>query len=156
MVRITAEEHLYFCLLIEGYIHHDGKHALSHYPPKLFTPYPWMTKLFLMTLFKSAIKKMVWEQGLGRHSKEELREIGMKCLESISLLLGNKKYILGDKPCEEDSALFGQLSWMLYCMREDNFFKFETRQKFPNIVDYVERTRQEYWKDWEQMKYKEE
>ena len=33
-----------------------------------------------------------------------------KDLRVLSKILGNKKFILGDEPCQEDAGIFGQLS----------------------------------------------
>ncbi len=60
---------------------------------------------------------------------------------------------MGDTPCEEDAAVFGQLAWMLYCLSDNNYFKNVTKDRFPKLVDYVERIKAEYWPDWEQCTY---
>jgi hypothetical protein len=60
---------------------------------------------------------------------------------------------MGDRQCDEDCALFGFSTWMLYCVPEDNYLN-KSVKKFDNIVDHQRRIRELYWKDWEQMKYK--
>lgn len=40
--------------------------------------------------------------------------IGRKDLKSINDFLDGKKFLLGDKPCNEDAALFGMLCQLVY------------------------------------------
>lgn len=49
-------------------------------------------------------------QGMGRHSEQEVIEIMTNCLKSLSTILGRNHYLLGNRPCEFDSAVFGQLA----------------------------------------------
>ena len=153
-LRVMADDHLYFLLIIESYVHHEGKHVFTHYPPGLFGPLPdFLTKILLKTQVKSWLGGQCKAQGLGRHSKEEVRSIGLKCLEAYSLAIGSKTYLMGDEPCEEDAAVFGQLVWMLYCMPNDNYFKAATKEKFPNLVAYVENIKARFWPDWDKCNY---
>ncbi len=149
-----ADDHLYFLLVIESYVHHDGKHLLTHYPPNMLPAMPeFLIKLLLRTQVKSWLGGQAKAQGLGRHSKEEVRSIGITCLEAFTQALGDKPYLMGDKPCEEDAAVFGELAWMLYCVPDDNYFKAAAKERFPKLVAYVERIKAKYWPDWEACTY---
>lgn len=57
---------------------------------------------------------MAWAQGTGRHSYDEVVAIMNESGEALSKILGNKKFILGDEPCEDDAAVFGLLAQGLY------------------------------------------
>jgi hypothetical protein len=153
-VRIMLEDHLYFIIIIESFVYENGKHVLTHYPLSVFGGFsPLVTNILLRTVGKSSMNKVVKGQGLGRHEKEEVRSMALKCLESISDILGKGKFLMGDRQCDEDCALFGFSTWMLYCVPEDNYLN-KSVKKFDNIVDHQRRIRELYWKDWEQMKYK--
>ncbi len=153
-LRVMADDHLYFLLVVESYIHLEGEHLLTHYPPGMFGPLPdFVVKILLKTQVKSWIGGVTKSQGLGRHSKEEVRQMGITCLEGFAQALGDKPYLMGDKPCEEDAAVFGQLAWMLYCLSDNNYFKKATKDRFPKLVDYVARIKVNYWPDWEQCTY---
>ena len=95
----------------------------------------------------------MYAQGIGRHSQAEQREMGVTGMRAILAILGDKKYLMGDTPCDEDSCLFGSLCWVMYNIPEKNFYNGELR-KLPNLVAYVERMRDEFWKDWDDVKYK--
>jgi hypothetical protein len=49
-------------------------------------------------------------QGIGLHSQQEVEQLTLDDLKNHSIILGQKKFILEDGPCEDDCAVFGQLS----------------------------------------------
>nr|KAG5686194.1 hypothetical protein BaRGS_012412 [Batillaria attramentaria] len=51
---------------------------------------------------------------MGRHSREEVLEIARKDLTAIADFIGQKKFLMGDEPCETDCAVFGQLSQLYW------------------------------------------
>lgn len=64
----------------------------------------------IFKMIAPSLTSMAWTQGLGRHSEQEVIEIMSNCLKSVSKILGNKPFLLGHHPCEEDCAVFGQLA----------------------------------------------
>lgn len=75
-----------------------------------------LVKLYFRYWFTSKMKLYTWAQGLGRFNSEELYKLMRIDLETVSTLLGDKKFILGDTPCENDCAIFGQLAQVLWGM----------------------------------------
>jgi glutathionyl-hydroquinone reductase len=61
------------------------------------------------------MKTNSWAQGVGRHSQDEVIELMKKDLLAVSDFLGEKRYLLGDEPCEEDCSIFGLLVQVIYC-----------------------------------------
>ncbi len=151
-VRIMMEEHMYFVGGAEAYVHHGGKHIFTHYPPGLLPLPKFMIKILLATLMKREINKMFYYQGIGRHTHEEQQRIGLKELQAVNDVLGDNKFLMGDKPCDEDAAVFGLLSWPLCCNTDDNFYNIELK-KFPKLMAYFERIKDAYWKDWKDRRY---
>lgn len=89
-------------------------------------------------------------------------------VEALSRIIGNKKFLLGDEPCEDDAAVFGLLAQGLYsspdapfhAMFESNvkqiYWVEEKCQQFmisecPNLVAYIERIKTIYWQDWSDL-----
>lgn len=60
-------------------------------------------------------------QGIGLHSKEQIEEFVTKNLRAVSTLLGNKTFILGEKPCQDDCAVFGQLAQAMWGLPNLNY-----------------------------------
>ncbi len=153
--RIMAEEHLYFCIVIEAYVFQNGKHLFTHYPPNILPLPDFLARLAARTLLKRWIHGWCKAQGLGRHSEEELHGIADNCLHALSNLLSEKKFIGGDAPCDEDCAVFGQLAWLMFAMPKNHYLNAKIRADYPNLVEYVERLKGMYWTDWEDATYKE-
>ena len=68
-----------------------------------------MPSLALMAL-KRVVKGRAVTQGIGGHAPEDIVQIISKDLRTVSKILGKKRFILGEEPCFEDAAIFGQLS----------------------------------------------
>lgn len=60
------------------------------------------------------IKKSLETQGFGLHTLSEQHEMASDDLVAASNILGSKPFFGGDVPCEEDCAIFGVLSQMLW------------------------------------------
>jgi hypothetical protein len=70
---------------------------------------------YVYTLLYSRIKKRTYEQGYGRHSKEELYSIGKDDMKALNDIIGNKKYFLSNEYfCDVDAAVFGLVCQVAY------------------------------------------
>jgi len=69
---------------------------------------------FIIPYIKYKVEQATWGHGIGRHSEEEIHELMRKNIESISTILGNKPFLLGDEPCEDDCALFGLMAQFVW------------------------------------------
>lgn len=91
------------------YVYDDGKN--------LHKIFPWSS--FALCMFRRTVKKRVttnsWADGIGRHSQEEVIHEMTQNLKALSLILGNRKFILGDEPSEVDCSVFGMLAQLLWC-----------------------------------------
>lgn len=70
------------------------------------------------------VKNNAWCQGIGRHEQETVIDIMDQDLETVSKILGHKKFILGNEPCAEDCSIFGFLVQVLYCAPGSPYKKF--------------------------------
>ena len=153
-IRLMVEDHLYFCFIHEAYVHEEGKHTLTHYPETVFGKNGAAKELAMKTVVKKHVSGVTHAQGIGRHSKEEVRGMGVRCLESISQILGEQEFLFGSQICDEDCAVFGMLVWILTCVPEDNYFNIAVREDFSNLVRYVDRIKALLWEDWDEKKLK--
>jgi hypothetical protein len=72
-------------------------------------------RLWLFKTFASlALPGRAKGQGIGLHSQQEVEQLTLDDLKNLSIILGQKKFILGDEPCEDDCAVFGQLSQAMW------------------------------------------
>ena len=84
--------------------------------------------------------------GLGRHAPDDDVELAVRSLLALSVQLGDKPYLMGEKPCGTDATAFGLLAGIL-----TPFFASKLRiraEEFENLVAYVERMMQQYYPDF--------
>lgn len=89
--------------------------------------------------------------GLARHTPQEITELGSRSLSALSMLLGWKPYLMGDKPCGTDAIAFASLAGLM-----TPFFNSPLRERaleFSNLVAYVDRMMAQYFPEheWQQM-----
>jgi glutathione S-transferase len=84
--------------------------------------------------------------GVGRHSPSEIVALGFCSLEALSLLLDDKRYLMGDRPCGADATCFGILAFIL-----TPYFDSELRRRaegFANLVGYVDRMMAQFYPEF--------
>ena len=84
--------------------------------------------------------------GLGRHAPDDDVELAARSLLALSVQLGDKPYLMGEKPCGTDATAFGALAGILTPFFDS---KLRTRaEQFENLAAYVERMMQQYYPDF--------
>jgi glutathione S-transferase len=104
------EEHLYFVLLYSRWIDPVGWSVLKRefavlFPPLLGGPF--------LHLIRSQLRKQAHAQGLGRHTRKEVYEIGRRDLKAISSFLADKPFLMGDQWMAIDATLYAFLTTIL-------------------------------------------
>lgn len=90
----------------------------------------WVIRPFVWRSVVSRFNAMAWAQGTGRHSYDEVVSMTNDSIEAVAKILGNKKFILGSEPCDDDAALFGLLAQGLYSSPDAPFHAiFESNGK---------------------------
>jgi glutathione S-transferase len=93
------------------------------------------------------VKKKLAQQGTGKHTHEEALALGVADLAALSTLLGDKRYLFGDRPCTVDASAFafisgaaafpGDSSLRSFVRAKKNLMEYEARMKaelFPELV----------------------
>lgn len=73
---------------------------------QLFGHFSWPLRYLIFYVIQKRCRRDVWSQGIGRHSEQEIYEIAERDLLAASAVLGEKKFLFGDKPCLADAVLF--------------------------------------------------
>lgn len=85
--------------------------------------------------------------GLARHTPEEITDLGARSLSALSMLLGWKPYLTGDRPHGTDAMAFASLAGLM-----TPFFDSPLRQhalEFSNLVAYVDRMMARYYPEYQ-------
>ncbi len=86
--------------------------------------------------------------GISRHTPEEIADLGGRSLEAVSLILGDKTWLMGEQPCGADASVFAMVAGIL-----TPWFDSPLRRRaeaFPNLVAYVERGMKAWYPEFEQ------
>jgi glutathione S-transferase len=105
---------------------------------------PFLFPLLLPHVRRQRVRQ-VREQGMGRHSTEEVLTIGRTGLQAIATLIGSQEYLFGDVPCTVDASVFGQLHTLLKHPFPGPLQDFALAQ--PALTAYHDRIWQRYWGD---------
>jgi glutathione S-transferase len=98
-----CEEHLYFAVMHMRWMIPSNFKAG---PEKFFKKVPAPIRPFAKRMAKKMFKKLLDTQGTGAHSQTEIETLAIRDLHAISDFLGDKKYLMGDKPCAADATVF--------------------------------------------------
>lgn len=101
------------------------------------------------------VREAVWRQvnanvktaGVGRHSDDEIADLGEKSLDALSRVLGDRRFLMGDQPVAVDAIAFAMLAAIL-----TPFFDSPLRQRaerFANLVAYRDRLMRRFYPSFE-------
>ncbi|MGJ4901514.1 glutathione S-transferase family protein [Bradyrhizobium sp. HKCCYLS2058] len=85
--------------------------------------------------------------GLGRHAPDEDVDLAARSLRALSVQLGDRPYLMGDRPCGTDATAFAVIAGIL-----TPFFDSELRRRtesFGNLVAYAERMMAQYYPEFD-------
>ena len=84
--------------------------------------------------------------GLGRHAPDDDVELALRSILALSVQLGDKPYLMGDKPVGVDATAFGAVAGIL-----TPFFASKLRgevEGFDNLTAYVDRMMRHYYPEF--------
>lgn len=84
-------------------------------------------------------------QGLGRHSVEEVAQLGVKSLCALSALIDDGSYVFGNRMSGVDATAFGMVSAAL-CTHFSSPLR-EAAEALPNLVAYDARMKKRFFAD---------
>jgi hypothetical protein len=93
---------------------------------------PWIVSKILGRI----VVKRTKSQGYGLHQKEEVYRIGKQDLKALDDFIGNKRFLFGDRPCNEDASVFAFLCMFLY-MDKGPFNEYLTSKFLIFIINKI-------------------
>jgi len=138
----SIDENFYWCLVNSRWVNMDTWPTTRE---TLFSSMPFPIKQILPVILRKGVIKDLKAHGIGRHSNAELLHIGQQNLQSLSDLLGDKPFFMGDKPCTLDATAYGILAELILAT-VDNDLNAAAR-KYPNLVAFCDRIKAQYFPD---------
>jgi glutathione S-transferase len=93
-----------------------------------------------------AVRANLRAVGVGRHSEAEIVALGVRSLAALSVLLDDRPYLMGARPCGADATVFGILAFILTL-----HFDSELRSRaegFANLVAYTDRLMAQFYPEF--------
>lgn len=138
-----CEDHLYWAMIYERWLD-DANFDAG--PRKFFDAAPAPLRPLVVTMIRRQMRRNLWGQGLGRHRKDELAQLAERAVASLADFLGDKPYLMGQRVCGADAAIFPFVAGFL-----SRTFNTPTRsavEQRPNLVAYRDRMMERYYPEF--------
>lgn len=142
-VERMLEDHLYFALIHARWLD-DANFARG--PAHFFDVLPEEARDEARNAAREGVRANLYFQGLGRHSKDEIVDLGARTLRALSVILDNKEFLFGSLPSSADATAFGMVAGVL-----TPFFTTKLRERalgLKNLVEYSDRMMRRYYPEF--------
>jgi len=151
-VQILLENSIYWVGVYDRFVVDENWAITKSYLQKTL---PFVLRPIVPGFIRSGLSGQCEAMGYGVHNTQQIEEnIALKDLQALSTQLGDKKYLIDDKPRSVDAMAFASL-WIYTSSKHKGYFK-ENILKFKNLMSYVERIRQEFFPGFSDGKDKKE
>ena len=133
LVQRTLEEHYAFVVLYTHFIRPEGWQHMR----VRFESVPAIVRPLVVRAVRGRMKKLLWMQGVLRHSDEDIVESALRDWRAVLTVLDDKPFLFGDEPTGVDAIVFGALATSMLTPIESPIRDFLRSQ--PELVAYAER-----------------
>jgi glutathione S-transferase len=138
LAQRTLEEHYAFVILYTHFIRDQGwQHMKSTFKVPAFV------RPLVSRLTRQQMRKMLYLQGVLRHSDDEIMEAARRDWQAILSLMGDGPFFFGDDPAGVDAILFGALATSLLTPVPSPARDFLKAQ--PKLVTHTERMKARFF-----------
>src|SRR5262245_32625741 len=106
LVQRTLEEHYAFVTLYTHFIRADG----WRYTRASFDSVPTVARALVASMARGRMRKILWMQGVLRHSDEEIIESAVRDWRAVLTVMGDGPFFFGNEPTGVDAVVFAALA----------------------------------------------
>lgn len=106
-IERMLEDHLYWAIVHDRWLDDDN---FAAGPAHFFDTLPREARETARLAARRNVASNLYGQGLGRHSPEEIDDLGCRSVKALSALLGNKAYFLGPAWSAVDATAFAMIA----------------------------------------------
>lgn len=134
------EDHLYWCVVYSRWIDPTNWPQVKK---DFFGKLPKILYIFLPDVIRKKTKANLHAQGLGRHTHDEIMQFGVKDLQAVATILGDKPFIFGDQPSSIDAIAYALLAAIIVPPVKNAMQDYA--KSVPQFLSYCDRIRQRYF-----------
>lgn len=141
-IQKMLEESLYFVSSYSKWVEDEG---FAIYSAELFSGMPEEQLKYVPPMVRKRAIEKLHAQGIARHGRDEVYELGIKDVLAFDRLLGAGPFLFGEQPTSFDASAFGVIGNL-----KDGPFVSPVRDVINsnrNIAEYIDRIRRKYFAD---------
>ncbi|KAL9961674.1 hypothetical protein ACROYT_G030666 [Oculina patagonica] len=142
-IRTMLEENTYWALVYYRFVSDYAGHVRGTLFGHLILP----LRHLIFYMVKRKVRGDLWSHGIGRHSEQDLYGIAERDLLAVSAILGQKKFLFGEKPCLADAAVFAFIAASTWDCPQSPFAEL-TKSRAKNLEKLAQRIKEMYYPDW--------
>lgn len=134
LLQRLFEDHYFWSIVYSRWFDKNGWAVTK---PEFFSDLPFGLRQIVPRIRKHLMKKVLYNNGIGRHSEKDIYDMGKQDLDAFIAILGDKKFIFGDRPSSFDAMAHG---FLINTIRVP--FDIPIKQhavKFNTLIDYCKR-----------------
>lgn len=145
-ILTMLEENTYWSLVYTRMLSDYGAEFRDKVFGRLFLP----MKYLAIFMTQKKVRNYLWSHGIGRHTEEEMYGITERDLLAVSEILGEKKFLFGEKPCLADASLFAFVAGCAWDLPECPVALI-VESKAQNLDKHAHRMKELFYPDWEEI-----
>jgi glutathione S-transferase len=134
------EDHLYFGM---AWLRWSNDQQFNHIRQALSGLLPPVIGPLILRFARKAFLSALRKQGMGRHTMSEVEAFVREDLQAVANFLGEKKFILGDRPSNLDATAYAFILHVFDVPWESELKTFG--KSLTNLVRYKEEMKKHFW-----------
>jgi glutathione S-transferase len=139
-IEKMCEDHLYWTMVHARWMDDAN---FERGPAHFFDKVPALMRGLVKAMIRRKVAKALWAQGIGRHTNEQIVELGIRDIEALAAIIGDKPFLFGETPCGADATVFACVAGTL-CKITDSPIR-TAAEGMPNLVAYSDRLMTAYF-----------
>ncbi len=134
------EENLYWVAFYGRWFEDENWPAIRE---TFFGDLPPILRSIVPNQVRKDAQRNLYGHGIGRHTREEIYEIGKRDLHAISDFLADKPFLMGEQPTSVDASGYGLLANLMRSTLPLPLTDYA--QQFENLGAYCDRMQSRFW-----------
>jgi glutathione S-transferase len=139
-VEKMLEDHLYWVMVYWRWLDDAN---FERGPKGYFKRAPAPLRPLLCAMVRRKVRASLHAHGIGRHNDAEKTLLASRCIDALSQILGDNRYLMGDQVCGADATVFSFVASGLPALFESPVQK--KLAQTANLVAYCDRMMAEFF-----------